>query len=65
LVPYSLEGLDVPNKQEFAINNVQMNMSKKEVEDKLGKEKRITSNVSKCPMIYLLPNFYLKFFKWL
>jgi hypothetical protein len=25
-------------------NNVQMNMSKKEVEDKLGKEKRITSN---------------------
>lgn len=36
--------LDVPNKQEFAINNVQMNMSKKEVEDKLGKEKRITSN---------------------
>lgn len=36
--------LDVPNKQEFAINNIQMNMSKKEVEDKLGKARRITSN---------------------
>ncbi|PTU82284.1 CAP domain-containing protein [Staphylococcus pasteuri] len=36
--------LDVPDKQEFAINNIQMNMTKKDVEDKLGKEKRITTN---------------------
>ena len=36
--------LKVPDEQEFALNNIQMNMSKTEVERKLGKAKRITSN---------------------
>lgn len=38
------KSLSVPRKQEFALNNIQMNMSKKTVESELGKEKRITSN---------------------
>src|SRR5699024_6223826 len=36
--------LKVPDEQEFALNNIQMNMSKDEVETKLGKAKRVTSN---------------------
>ena len=31
-------------KQDFAINNIQMNMSKDKVENQLGKPKRVTSN---------------------
>ncbi|MCG7339552.1 CAP domain-containing protein [Staphylococcus sp. ACRSN] len=36
--------LKVPNKQAFAVNNIQMNMEKSEVNNKLGNPKRITSN---------------------
>ena len=36
--------LKVPDEQEFALNNIQMNMSKDEVETKLGRAKRVTSN---------------------
>src|SRR5699024_5773129 len=36
--------LEVPSKQEFAINNIQMNMSRKDVSKKLGDPKRVTSN---------------------
>lgn len=36
--------LKVPNKQDFAVNNIQMNMSKQDVDNKLGKAKRVTSN---------------------
>lgn len=38
------ESLKVPDEQEFAINNIQMNMTKKEVENKYGSPKRVTSN---------------------
>ena len=31
-------------KQEFAVNNIQLNMSQKEVENKIGRPKRVTSN---------------------
>ena len=31
-------------EQDFAINNIQMNMSKDKVENQLGKPKRVTSN---------------------
>ncbi|MCU5745593.1 CAP domain-containing protein [Staphylococcus sp. SQ8-PEA] len=40
----SNDTLKVPNKQEFAINNIQMNMSRAEVEKVLGKPKRVTTN---------------------
>lgn len=33
--------LAIPKKQEFAINNIQMNMTKKDVEAQLGQHKRI------------------------
>lgn len=36
--------LKTPKQQEFAMNNVQLNMTKKDVERKLGKPKRITTN---------------------
>lgn len=36
--------LKIPSKQEFALNNVQMNMTKAQVENKLGKAQRITTN---------------------
>ncbi|PTE67100.1 secretion protein [Staphylococcus devriesei] len=36
--------LKTPQEQEFAVNNIQMNMTKKEVESKVGKPKRVTSN---------------------
>jgi len=36
--------LKVPKKQEFAVNNIQLNMSQKEVENKIGRPKRVTSN---------------------
>lgn len=36
--------LKTPTKQDFAINNIQMNMSKDKVENQLGKPKRVTSN---------------------
>lgn len=36
--------LKVPSKQDFAVNNIQMNMSKQDVEDKLGTPQRVTSN---------------------
>ncbi|PHK49156.1 CAP-associated domain-containing protein [Staphylococcus edaphicus] len=38
------DALKVPNKQDFAVNNIQMNMAKQDVEHKLGKAKRVTSN---------------------
>lgn len=38
------ETLKVPDKQDFAVDNIQLNMSKKEVENKLGQPKRVTSN---------------------
>ena len=31
-------------KQEFAVNNIQLNVSQKEVENKIGRPKRVTSN---------------------
>ncbi len=34
----------VPSKQEFAVNNIQMNMTKGAVEEKLGSPQRVTSN---------------------
>ena len=37
--------LAIPKKQEFAINNIQMNMTKKDVEAQLGQHKRMTSSV--------------------
>ena len=37
------KSLSVPKKQEFALSNIQMNMSKQAVE-KLGHPKRMTSN---------------------
>ena len=40
----SENALAIPNKQEFAINNIQMNMTKKDVENKSGHQKRVTSN---------------------
>ncbi|MES5812103.1 CAP-associated domain-containing protein [Mammaliicoccus sciuri] len=36
--------LKTPDDQEFAINNIQINQTKNEVEKKLGKPKRITAN---------------------
>nr|WP_263313396.1 CAP domain-containing protein [Mammaliicoccus sp. Marseille-Q6498] len=36
--------LKTPDEQEFAINNIQINQTKSEVEKKLGKPKRITVN---------------------
>lgn len=36
--------LKTPTEQDFAINNIQMNMSKDKVENQLGKPKRVTSN---------------------
>lgn len=36
--------LKTPNQQEFAINNIQINQTKSEVEKELGKPKRITKN---------------------
>ena len=36
--------LKVPSKQAFAVNNIQMNMDKSTVTEKLGKPKRITTN---------------------
>jgi len=36
--------LAIPKKQEFAINNIQMNMSKSDVENKLGHQKRTTTS---------------------
>lgn len=39
----SENALAIPNKQEFAINNIQMNMTKKDVENKSGHQKRVTS----------------------
>lgn len=36
--------LEVPSKQEFAFNNIQMNMSKDDVEDQLGQPKRESTN---------------------
>lgn len=36
--------LKVPKDQEFAINNIQLNMSKSEVEKQLGQPKRVTTN---------------------
>jgi uncharacterized protein YkwD len=36
--------LKVPSKQEFALNNIQMNMTKEQVESKIGKAQRITTN---------------------
>lgn len=48
LINHDSDGSDnslaIPKKQEFAINNIQMNMSKKQVESKIGTQKRITSN---------------------
>ena len=38
------KALQLPDKQAFSINNIQMNMTKKEVEDKLGEAQRVTSN---------------------
>ncbi|OEL02520.1 secretion protein [Staphylococcus succinus] len=38
------QALKVPSKQEFAINNIQMNMTKQTVEQKLGDAQRVTSN---------------------
>ena len=40
----SNEALKVPSKQEFAVNNIQLNMTQSEVENKLGKAQRTTSN---------------------
>ena len=40
----SNEALKVPSKQEFAVNNIQLNMTQSEVEKKLGKAQRTTSN---------------------
>ena len=37
--------LAIPKKQEFAINNIQMNMTRKDVEAQLGQHKRMTSSV--------------------
>nr|WP_245339146.1 CAP domain-containing protein [Staphylococcus sp. GDY8P120P] len=42
--PLTENTLKVPDEQDFALNNIQMNMSKEEVEEKLGKAKRVTSN---------------------
>ncbi|HDG6424117.1 TPA: CAP domain-containing protein, partial [Staphylococcus aureus] len=36
--------LDTPKKQQFAFNNIQMNMSKSDVEKTLNKPKRVTFN---------------------
>ncbi|HAZ5463672.1 TPA: CAP domain-containing protein [Staphylococcus aureus] len=36
--------MDTPKKQQFAFNNIQMNMSKSDVEKKLNKPKRVTFN---------------------
>lgn len=36
--------LKTPKEQEFAINNIQINQTKSEVEKKLGKPKRVTVN---------------------
>lgn len=36
--------MDTPKKQQFAFNNIQMNMSKSDVEKTLNKPKRVTSN---------------------
>ena len=41
---YKNNVLKVPKKQEFAVNNIQLNMSQKEVENKIGRPKRVTSN---------------------
>lgn len=38
------EALKVPDKQDFAIRNIQMNMDKAEVEKKLGQPQRVTAN---------------------
>ncbi|WP_234019044.1 CAP domain-containing protein [Staphylococcus simulans] len=40
----SKEPLKVPDKQDFAFRNIQMNMSQSEVEQQLGKPERVTSN---------------------
>lgn len=36
--------MDTPKKQQFAFNNIQMNMSKSDVEETLNKPKRVTFN---------------------
>lgn len=36
--------MDTPKKQQFAFNNIQMNMSKSDVEKTLNKQKRVTFN---------------------
>ncbi|UXR33992.1 CAP domain-containing protein [Staphylococcus simulans] len=36
--------LKVPDKQDFALNNIQMNMTKEEVEQALGKPERVSAN---------------------
>lgn len=36
--------MDTPKKQQFAFNNIQMNMSKSDVEKTLNKTKRVTFN---------------------
>ncbi|MGV2994755.1 CAP-associated domain-containing protein, partial [Streptococcus porcinus] len=36
--------LKVPDKQDFALNNIQMNMTKDEVEQALGKPERVSAN---------------------
>lgn len=36
--------MDTPKKQQFAFNNIQMNMSKSDVEKTLNKPKRVTFN---------------------
>lgn len=38
------EALKVPDKQDFAIRNIQMNMNKAQVEKRLGKPQRVTAN---------------------
>lgn len=38
------DALKVPSEQEFAVNNIQMNMTKDEVDKNLGDAQRVTSN---------------------